>query len=73
MHIDPFLVEVKRPVRYSLFLQDFTPGHIYVYDNKMISDYKKGDLYEWSDPMCIHGCANIGFNNRYTFQITLHD
>lgn len=73
MHIDPFLVEVTNPVRYSLFLQDFIPGHIYVWNDKIITNYKKGDLYEWTDPMCIHGCVNIGYEPRYTFQITLHD
>lgn len=73
MHIDPFLVQVKNPVRYSLFLQDYIPGHIYVWDDKMISNYKKGDLFEWDDPMCIHGCTNISFVPRYTLQITLHD
>jgi hypothetical protein len=73
MHIDPHLVEVKNPVRYTMFLEDFQPGHIFVYDDKMISNYKAGDVFEWSDPMIVHGVVNIGYNTRYTLQITMHD
>lgn len=73
MHIDPHLVEVKNPVRYTMFLQDWEPGHIFVYDDKILSNYKSGDVYEWSDPMIVHGVTNIGYNNRYTLQITMHD
>jgi len=73
MHIDPHLVEVSNPVRYTMYLQDFEPGHIFVYNDTMISNYKAGDLYEWSDPMIVHGCVNIGYNTRYTLQVTMHD
>jgi hypothetical protein len=73
MHIDPQLTEVSNFVRYTMFLQDWEPGHIFAYDDKMLSNYKAGDLYEWSDPECIHGPANIGYNPRLTLQITLHD
>ena len=73
MHIDPHLVEVENPVRYTMYLQDFDPGHIFVWDDKMIANYKAGDLYEWSDPMTVHGCVNISYNTRYTLQVTMHD
>jgi hypothetical protein len=73
MHVDPHLLEVKNPVRYSMFLQDFIPGHIFVWDDKILTNYKKGDVYEWSDPMIVHGPTNISFVPRYTLQITYHD
>ena len=73
MHIDPQLTEVENPVRYTLFLQDWEPGHVFVYDDEILTKYKKGDLFEWSDPMTLHGPANIGYNTRYTLQITLYD
>lgn len=73
MHIDPHLLDVKNPVRYTMFLQDFHPGHIFVYEDNLASGYKKGDLYEWSDPMIIHGCVNISYQTRYTLQVTLYD
>jgi hypothetical protein len=56
-----------------MFLQDWEPGHIFVYDDKIAANYKAGDMFEWSDPMTIHGPANIGYNTRYTLQITLFD
>jgi hypothetical protein len=73
MHFDPHLIEIPNPRRYTVFLQDFQPGHIFVWDDKMISNYKAGDMYEWLDPMCYHGCVNIGYETRYTLQITTHD
>ena len=73
MHIDPHLVEVKNPVRYTMYLQDYHPGHIFVWDDKISANYKAGDLFEWSDPMIVHGCTNISFETRYTLQITMHD
>ena len=73
MHVDPHLTEVKNFVRYTIFLQDWMPGHIFVYDDKILTNYKAGDTYEWNDPECIHGPANIGYTPRLTLQITLHD
>jgi hypothetical protein len=73
MHFDPILIELKNPSRYTMFLQDWKPGHIYTWDDQMIANYKAGDLYRWDDPMCYHGCVNIGYETRYTLQITIHD
>jgi len=73
MHIDPHLVDVKDPVRYSMFLQDYVPGHVFVFDDFMATNYKAGDIFEWSDPECIHACVNVSYTVRYTLQITLYD
>lgn len=73
MHIDPHLTELKNFVRYTLFLQDWEPGHIFAYDNKMLSGYKAGDMFEWSNPETLHGPVNIGYHPRYTLQITSYD
>lgn len=73
IHVDPHLTEIKNFQRFTMFLQDWEPGHIFVYDDKILTNYKAGDLYEWNDAMCVHGPANIGFNTRYTLQMTLYD
>jgi len=73
IHVDPHLMEVKNLVRYTMFLQDWEPGHIFVWDNKYIADYKSGDMFVWSDPTTPHGPANIGFSTRHTLQITMYD
>jgi len=73
MHVDSHTLDVKNLVRYTIFLQDWEPGHIFVLDDQYIANYKAGDMYEWSDPLLLHGPANIGYNPRYTCQITLND
>lgn len=73
MHIDPHLVDVKNPVRYTMYLQDYHPGHIFIWDDHISANYKAGDVYEWSDPMIVHGCVNISYKTRYTLQVTMHD
>lgn len=73
MHFDPHLLETKNPKRYTMFLQNWIPGHIFVYNDKYISNYQAGDLFLWDDPMMQHGVVNIGFADRYSLQITTFD
>lgn len=73
MHVDPHLTELTNFRRFTMFLQDWEPGHIFTYDDKIITNYRAGDMYEWNDPMTLHGPVNIGYNTRYTLQITQHD
>jgi len=67
------IIPVKDPTRYTMFLQDWQPGHIFVYKDQMVTNYKAGDIFEWSDPELLHGVANLSFENRYTLQITSHE
>ena len=73
MHFDPHLISTKNPARYTMFLEDWKPGHIFVWEDQYLSNYKAGDLYRWKDPMCYHGVVNIGHETRYTLQITTYD
>jgi hypothetical protein len=75
MHFDPHLLDsgIKNPKRYTLFFQDYKPGHIFNYEDKIISNYKSGDMYLWDDPMVYHGVVNIAHDTRYTLQITTYD
>lgn len=73
MHFDPHLVSIKNPNRYTMFLDDWKPGHVFVWEDQYLSNYKAGDLYKWTDPMCYHGVVNIGYDTRYTLQITTFD
>jgi hypothetical protein len=56
-----------------MFLEDWKPGHVFIWEDQYISNYKAGDLYKWYDPMMYHGVVNIGHETRYTLQITTHD
>lgn len=73
VHQDPHLYTSVNPVRYTLYLQDWQPGHIFVYKDKTISNYKAGDLFEWDDPLMEHAVANISSTTRYSLQISMQD
>lgn len=66
------LVGREKNIRRALiFLEDWSLGHYLDIDNKAFVEWKKGDVVEWiyDTP---HTAANIGFNNRYTLQVTGH-
>jgi len=69
MHTDPYTHE--RPCkRYWMPLQDYHPGHIFIYKNELVKDYKKGDVYSYINSKDIHGAANIGHIPRLVLQVT---
>lgn len=73
VHQDPHLYTSVNPKRYTLYLQDWQPGHVFIYKNKTISNYKAGDLFEWDDPLMEHAVANVSCNIRYSLQISMQD
>jgi hypothetical protein len=73
VHFDPHCIEIPNPKRYTMFLQDWQIGHIFIYNDKYLPNYKAGDLYLWEDALVEHGVVNIGFETRFTLQITTHD
>lgn len=56
--------------RYWMPLQDYEFGHVFLYNNQMISDYKKGDVYMFDNERDMHGAANIGHTPRIMLLIT---
>lgn len=69
MHTDPHTHE--RPCkRYWIPLQDYEPGHIFIYKDKMITDYNAYDVYMYDQEQDIHGAANIGHTPRVVLQVT---
>lgn len=73
MHTDPHTLYQKNSERYWMPWQDYQPGHIFLYENKMITDYKAGDLYRYSDSAALHGAANIGHVPRIILQISTYE
>ena len=69
MHTDPF-THYQSCKRYWVPLQDFLPGHLFVYGNELIKDYKAGDVFEYYDSRDPHGAANIGHTPRVILQVT---
>jgi len=73
MHIDPHTKQQKNTDRFWIPLQDWEHGHIFMYENLSISNYLKGDVYQYNNSQAIHGAANIGLTARAVLQITLYE
>ncbi len=66
---DPTFYDVNR---YWMALQDWEPGHIFMYEKQVLVDYKKGDIFVYPDPQALHCAANIGNNTRLTFHFSTY-
>jgi hypothetical protein len=75
MHRDPHVTNDNfiNCKRYWMPLQDYEPGHIFIYNKEFMCDYKAGDLWVYDDANEIHGACNIGYGPRLTFQFTVYD
>ncbi len=69
MHTDPYTHE-RSCNRYWIPLQDYHPGHIFMYRDQVITNYKAGDVYTYIDSTDLHGAANIGHIPRIVLQVT---
>ncbi len=69
MHTDPHTHDEKC-LRYWVPLQDYEPGHVFIYNNILMNDYRAGDVYSYHDSRDPHGAANIGHTPRIVLQVT---
>ena len=51
-------------------LQDFIPGHVFIYGNSMVANYKRGDVFQYENSQDEHGAANLSFVPRIVLQVT---
>ena len=66
------LEKEKHNIRRALvFLEDWKPGHYLDCLGQAFVHWKAGDVVEWAYDTP-HTAANIGFENRYTLQVTGH-
>lgn len=72
MHRDPHVSQKENCTRYWMPMQDYQPGHVFIYDKELVVDYKAGDLLAYPDANEIHGACNIGYTPRITFLFTTH-
>ena len=73
MHFDPHIIDTQDCQRYTMMLTDFEDGHIFVYDNVLLNNYKAGDLFLWPDAMILHGAANISMHPRVSLQMSFYN
>jgi hypothetical protein len=72
-HTDAFKAEASNFRRFWISIQDFTPGHVFVYDDKILAPYKAGDIFEFTDPRVWHAAANLAYKPKITLQIVTYD
>jgi len=73
----PVNEKYKETKRYWMPLQDYEGGHLFIYEDvdntvKVLTDYKKGDLYEYIDDDIFHTAASLGKRKRLTLNMTLY-
>jgi hypothetical protein len=73
VHTDPHTQYQKNSKRYWMPWQDYQPGHLFLYKDLVITNYKAGDVYVYEDSSAIHGAANIGHTPRIVLQISTYD
>lgn len=56
--------------RFWMPWKDYEAGHVFIHENRLISNYKAGDIYQYNKDNDLHGSANIGFSSRIVLQIS---
>lgn len=69
VHRDPRITTKKNIQRYWMPWTDWECGHIFCYEDIVISEYQKGDLFLMENPDALHGAANIGLTPRMSLNI----
>jgi hypothetical protein len=69
VHQDPRITTKKNIKRYWMPWTDWECGHIFTYEDTVMGEYSKGDIFLMEDPDALHGAANIGLTPRITLNI----
>ena len=69
MHSDPHTHD-RACKRYWIPLQDYEPGHIFIYKTNLKKNYKAYDVFEYEQSTDLHGAANISHSPRVILQLT---
>lgn len=73
MHIDPHTMYQTNSERYWIPLTDWQLGHIIMYQDQVLTNYKRGDVWVYDDSNALHGAANIGHTPRIILQVSTYD
>lgn len=61
--------DIAQIKRYVIFLETWKSGHYFEIDDRPVIDWHAGDWVSWQGGTP-HMAANMGFDPRYTLQIT---
>lgn len=68
-HADKFKYNQSNIERYWVSMQDYIPGHIFLYGDRLLMNYKKGDIFLFNNPTVFHGAGNLSFIPKLSLQI----
>jgi len=68
VHGDLAMADRPHGKSYWMPWQDWEPGHVFVWEDQFVSNYKKGDVFEY-DSSVPHCAINIGTSPRIILQI----
>ena len=72
LHRDTFHDDSDKVRRLWVPYQDYIEGHTFIYKDTFIKDYQAGDIFEFDDPLALHGSANLGTVPKVSLQIVIH-
>lgn len=72
-HLDHYPDQGKSfGVRYYIACSDHEMGHVFTYNKSdFLTNYKKGDMYEFSADTLWHGACNVGFTPKISIQLSV--
>jgi hypothetical protein len=65
--------DVSKISRYTCFIQDPKPGHMFAVDSHCFYYMPKGVVYKWANHTDFHSAANTGFESYYLFHFLGED
>jgi len=66
-HSDSFNFPSQKIERYWIALDDHEWGHVFIAEDKILSGYKKGDVFQFDNET--HGAMNIGLTPKISLQV----
>ena len=72
MHSDPHTHD-RACKRYWIPLQDYEPGHVFIYKTQLKRNYRAYDVFEYDNSKDLHGAANISHTPRVVLQVTAYE
>lgn len=69
--VDPELAwKPEKLRRFTIFMEDWKPGHVWIVGNTTYSHWKAGEVITWNWQDMPHGTANLHHHNRYSLHLT---
>jgi hypothetical protein len=72
VHRDILKHQDPKSKRFWVPMLDWKEGHIFMYEDLYVHNYKAGDVFLYDDPRALHSAINIGTDVRLIMQVTTY-